>query len=374
MKGYIDKVNFHELEAQKYWTPPASWAPERKKQEVYTAIFSNGYVGARKIDGAFYKFVKDEDGNMELLGRSKSVSGDYLNKIEWVPQLQPFFDELPNGTCLIGEIYFPNNEGSNHVTTIMGCLKEKAIQRQAANKLHYYVFDILAWDGTSYLKWSIEDRVAELGITERNYKNDCLEFAHYTDGKELWEELQIILAEGGEGIVITKKGTCYQPGKRPARQTFKVKKELQETLDVIIVGANPPTRVYNGIDIENWMFWEDIRTGEKIKGRCYKEYSDGLAIEPVTKTYWNGWAGSLRIGVRKDDKVVYIGSLSGMTEEVLQNWKQYVGKVAEITGMQIMDTENQGIRHPKFVQWRDDLSPKDTDWYRIFGGKGVNGE
>jgi ATP-dependent DNA ligase len=368
MKNIIDKINFHELPTQKYWAPPATWDNERKKTEIRNAIFSGDYIGARKMDGAFYKFIKDEDGNMELIGRSKSVNGDYLDKIEWVPHLQPFFNSLPNGTCLLGEIYFPKNEGSNHVTTIMGCLKDKAIARQdAGEKLHYYIFDVLAWEGKSYLKMPIEDRVEELILCERAYGKSYYEFAQYYQGEELWNKLQDILAEGGEGVVITKCGTCYQPGKRPARQTFKVKKELQETIDVVIMGANEPTRIYSGKEIETWKYWEDVRTGEKLEGALYKRYSDGESIEPVTKTYFLGYAGSLIIGARKDDKVVVIGSLSGLTEEVLSNWQSYKGKVAEITGMQIMETG--GIRHPKFVQWRPDLTVKDTDWYRIFGEK-----
>lgn len=368
MKNFIDNVNFHTLEPQKYWSTPSTWTPERKKQEVHNAIFSTEYIGARKMDGAFYKFLKDEDGNMELLGRSKSVSGDYLNKIEWVPQLHNFFNDLPNGTCLLGEIYFPNNEGSNNVTTIMGCLKEKAIARQEAReKLHYYIFDVLAYDGKSYLKKPIEDRVEELILCWRAYGENYHEWAEYFEGVELWNRLQTILANGGEGIVITKKGTCYQPGKRPARQTFKVKKELQETIDVVILDKNPPTRIYSGKDILNWKYWENVRTGEKLEGALYKNYNEGETIEPVTKTYWNGWAGSLVIGVRKDNKLIPIGSLSGMTEEVLSNWESYKGKVAEVTAMEIMKTG--GLRHPKFVQWRPDLTAKDTDWYRIFGDK-----
>ena len=370
MKNFIQNVNFHDLPAQKYWSLPSSWDEERKKKEIQQAIFSGDYIGARKMDGAFYKFIKDEDGNMELLGRSKSVNGDYLNKIEWVPQLLPFFNSMPNGTCFLGEIYFPSNEGSNHVTTIMGCLKEKAIARQEnKEKLHYYIFDVLAFAQEIWYKNSIEDRVNLLSEIEKGWKtkdDEYIEFAHYYEGEELWENLQDILSNNGEGVVITKKGTCYQPDKRPAHQTIKIKKELQETLDVVILGANSPTRLYTGTDILNWRFWEDSITKEKIEGYLYKDYSDGRPIEPVTKNYFYNWAGSLVIGARKDDKYVVIGSLSGLTEEILSNWKDYKGCVAEITGMQIYDTG--GIRHPKFVKWRPDLNADDTDWYRIFRG------
>lgn len=371
MKNMIDGIDMHSLEPQRYWTPSASWSEERKKQEVHNAIFSGDYVGARKMDGAFYKFIKDEDGNMELLGRSKSVSGDYLNKIDWVPHLQSFFDKLPNGTCLLGEIYFPNNEGSNHVTTIMGCLKEKAIVRQeAGERLHYYIFDVLAWNGVSMVKCSIEERIDYIEVGRLGYQNEFVEWASYYEGAQLWNSLQIILSMGGEGIVITKKGTCYQPGKRVARQTFKVKKELQETLDVVIMGANPPTRLYTGKDIMSWKLWEDIRTGEKLEGVLYRRYSDGDPIEPVTKTYWNGWAGSFIIGLydSNDKKYIPIGSLSGLTDEMLQNWKNYKGKVAEITGMQLMRDNNNkftGIRHPRLKQIRTDKIAKECGLEQI---------
>lgn len=367
MENFIDGINFYELEPQRYWSMPSSWSDERKKEEVHNAIFSGDYVGARKMDGAFYKFLKDEDGNMKLLGRSKGVSGDYLNKIDYVPQLAPFFESLPNGTCLLGEIYFPENEGSNHVTTIMGCLPQKARDRQASGaKLHYYVFDVLAIDNKVMYKETIAKRVCALIDLKEKGEFDYVEFARYYAGEELWEELQTILNSGGEGVVITKLGTCYQPGKRPARQTFKVKKELKETIDVVILGANAPTREYGGTEIKSWKYWENPITGEKIEGNHYEDYINGVGIDPVTKNYFFGWAGSLAIGIRKDDKLVVIGSLSGLTEEVLANWQKYKGAVAEITGMQIMDTENKGIRHPKFVCWRPDLKPSDTDWYRWF--------
>ena len=159
------------------------------------------------MDGAFYKFIKDEDGNMELLGRSKSVSGDYLNKIEWVPQLMPFFESLPNGTCLLGEIYFPNNEGSNHVTTIMGCLKEKAIARQEAKeKLHYYIFDVLAYNNKVTYTNSVELRVNALKTLSLLYsKCPYVEWAEYYSGKELWDNLTFTLIERLQNTGINKE-------------------------------------------------------------------------------------------------------------------------------------------------------------------------
>ena len=261
MKNFINGIDFHNLEAQKYWAPTASWSDERKKQEVTSMIFSGDYVGARKMDGAFYKFVKDEDGNMELLGRSKSVSGDYLNKIDWVPQFKHFFDYLPNGTC-------------------------------------------------------------------------------------------------------------YQPGKRPARQTCKVKRELEESIDAVILDANAPTRDYTGKEIETWQYWEDIKTGEKLKGEFYREYDLNGSPEPVTKNYFYGWAGSLVIGLYNTETGKYnpIGSLSGLTEEVLSNWKDYRGKVVEVTGMQIFRDENgkfSGIRHPKLKAFRDDKAAKECTFEQV---------
>ena len=357
--------NFHNLEAQKYWTFGAS-AKVDPKVEAKNMIFSGDYIGARKIDGAFYKFWKDENGNMELLGRSKGVGGDYLNKIDWVPQLHSFFNELPNGTCLIGEIYFPGNEGSNKVTSIMGCLKEKAIQRQEVGaKLHYYVFDVLAWSKQSFLEETAQDRFNFLSTIEHGYNiSEYVEFAHYYDGKKLWNELQSILASGGEGVVITKKGTCYQPGKRPARQTLKIKKELSETIDCFFTGRiSAPTRLYTGTMIYGWQYWENMKTGEKLLGTLYKEYANGEPIEPVTKPYFFGMAGSLEIGVLKDGKVYPLGWLSGLSDEIKNDYKEYKGKCLEVGAMQF--TDDGALRHAKMIQLRPDLTIQDCTWDKL---------
>lgn len=362
MKNYIDNIDFHNLAAMKYWAPPASWDDTKKRSTTRERIYSGEWLGARKMDGSFWKFVKDEDGNMELLGRSKSVSGDYLNKIEWVPHLNDFFNVLPNGTCLIGELVFTENEGSKNVTTIMGCLKEKAIQRQKENKLHFYVFDVLAWAGESYITKPAQERFEKL---KELPSHKWVITATYYSGDELWTQLQMILADGGEGIVMTRASAPYQPDKRPSKDTQKVKKEIQDTIDCFIIGANAPTKIYTGKQIEDWTLWFDEKNEVCLPEKnMFKDYQCGAMIVPVTKNFYYKWAGSLKLGLVKNGVVEHFGDLSGLTQEVLSNWRDYIGKVCEVGGMEI-DPESGHIRHPKFLGWRADKTPAECLWSQV---------
>lgn len=360
----INGIDFYELPVQKYWSFPKNYKKDYKI-EIKNMIFSNDYIGSRKMDGAFYKFVKDDNGDMGLYGRSKSVNGNYLDKINWVPHLNDFFNSLPNGTCLIGEIYFPKKEGSSNVTTIMGCTQEKAIKRQQNNNtfLHYYIFDVLAYNGKSVYTEKIENRIEIL--KNINIVTNYVEKAEYYCGKELWENLQEILQEGGEGVVITKKGTCYNPGKRPARQTIKIKKEISQTIDCFFTGnITLPTKKYTGKEIESWKYWINVITNEKMEGEFYKNYYNGEPIEPITKSYYNNLAGSLEVGVLKDKKIVPIGYLSGLSDEIKANVNNYKLKPFELSCMEILPTG--GLRHAKFLKWREDLSINDCTWKKIF--------
>ena len=375
MEFIIVGTDFEELPAEKYWSFPKSFKGD-PKAETRNMIFSGDYLGARKMDGAYYRFIKDMEGNMRLQGRSKSVNGNYLDKLDHVPHLMPYFESLPNGTCLLGEIYFPNKEGSSNVTTIMGCLAPKAIERQQkGDKLHYYIFDIWAYDGKSLMNTTIEDRTEQL---DQMYNDWCdmvhnellpnsgyVDFATYVDGKDLWNLLQRTLANGGEGIVMTKKGTIPSPGKRTARKTLKVKKELQDNIDCFFTGrAIAPARVYTGKEIETWKYWQNIRTGEKIEGQMYDKYKLGEMIEPITKTFFHGWAGSLEIGVMKDGQICPIGYLSGLTDEIKANYKSMALKCIEVTAMEILP-DTGALRHGKLERFRPDLSPEDCTYEKL---------
>lgn len=389
----IDNINFFELPAEKYWSIPRT-SKKDPKVEAKRMIFSNNYIGARKIDGAYYRFIKDMEGNISLQGRNKSVKGIYLNKIGHVPHLQKFFNTLPNGTCLLGEIYFPNKEGSHNVTTIMNCLEDKAIARQEKrDKLHYYVFDIWAYNGKSLMNTSFEERIKYINRIKDDlytvnhidvldqYKifphgRDAaihqffpeVDFAQYFSGATLWDQLHYILKIGGEGIVITKKDSVPEPGKRKAYKTLKIKKEISQTIDCFFTGkATPPTTDYSGKEIETWKYWQNIRTGEKLNGEYYDDYFKGAPIIPITKSYFNGWAGSLEIGVirLKDNKIIPIGYISGLSDEIKANWKDYKNKPIEVTAMEF--TEDRALRHGKLVKFRPDLTIEDCNYEKIWG-------
>jgi ATP-dependent DNA ligase len=249
----------------------------------------------------------------------------------------------------------------------MGCLEQKARDRQEkGDKLHYYIFDVWAFDGESFLKTKIEDRIYKLNVMWRDHSSDYVEYAEYSEGKALWDELGCILRDGGEGIVMTKKGTHPEPGKRPARKTLKVKKEINQTIDCIFTGVGaPPTRPYQGKEIETWKYWENVRTGEKMEGDFYKEFTEGAPIEPVTKPYFHGWVSSLEIGLVKGKKVVPIGFISGLTDDVKANHQKYKGLPIEVTCMEILPTG--GLRHAKLVRFRPDLAITDCTWEKVFG-------
>jgi hypothetical protein len=305
-----------------------------------------------------------------------------------VPHLQPFFNALPNGTCLLGELYLPSQPGSKNVTSIMGCLKEKAIARQEkGEKMHFYAFDMLACRNCSLMDVEAEARFNNVRILFEDHLpmtvgKEYVSFAQYTSGADLWLMLQDILARGDEGIVITNKDGLYEPGKRPSKTTLKIKKELKQTIDCFFTGVgSAPTHIYTGKEIETWKFWENSMTGQKINADMYKEYKAGCPIVPVTKGYYHGWYGSMEIAVLRESKgnkclingveytdceIYPIGWLSGLPDEMKADPKKYAFKPIEVTAME-WDAWNHTLRHGKMVGWRQDLNIGDCTLEKIEG-------
>ena len=379
MNCIIQDIDFYNLEAMKYYSPSTSWSAEKKKENAMNKIFSGEWYGSQKRDGIFCMCGRNPEGEIFLRPRAKNTKGEFVNKVEWVPQIHWLLNALEPGTVLLGELYLPRDEQAKNSTALMNCLLPKSLARQAdpEDKLHLYVFDVLADAGESYLNMKAIDRFLCLSDYEKRYTGLCVEWAEYKNGKELWDLLQNLLADGYEGVVITHQDAPYQPGKRSNKVSLKIKKELQDTVDCIMIGANPPTRIYSGKEIEVWDYWFNAYTNEKILASdflaqnhttIYGFYVDGGPVEPVTKNWFYGWAGSWKLGAYKDGKLVQIGSLSGLTDEQKENWKDYINCVCEVAAMEISENQDggKGLRHPKLIQVRNDIDPADCTYERIF--------
>ena len=379
MKCIIEGIDFYQLEAMKYFSPSTSWSPEKKKENAMQKIFSGDWYGAQKRDGIFVMVGKNLDNEIFLRPRAKNTKGEFVNKVDWVPQIHRYLNKLEPGTVLLGELYLPRDEQAKSTSSIMNSLQPRAVKKQAKeeDKLILYIFDILALEGESWLNKRAEDRFEELNVLWRAYPGQYVEYAEYFNGQELWNLLQKLLLEGYEGVVITHKDAPYQPGKRSNKVSLKIKKELQDTVDCIMIGANAPTKEYTGKEVEVWEYWLDDMHNTKVLAsdyhkqfhrHPYEDYCDGDPIYPVTKNWFYGWAGSWKLGAYKNGKLVQIGSLSGLTDEMKENWKDYVGKVCEVSAMETSENQEggRGLRHPKLIAIRDDIDPADCTYERIF--------
>ena len=372
----IDNFDFWNMDAMKYWSHPKSYDLKKKKEESKYMCVSGNYIGARKYDGAWNMLIKDMEGNFHLRSRNESVNGGYTDKAEWIPWIIEELSWIPNGTVLVGEICFPNNEGSRKITSVLNCLKYKCIDRQKKNGiLNFYVFDILAYKGKSLINTSFETRIRtylECELADISNNNKYVFMANYKEGPELWDLYGQVIAEGGEGIVITRKDCKYLPGKRTARMTLKMKKEINDTIDAFIDGNyKPATRDYKGkTPLDQYSYWENIRTGE-ISGKCkFLEYTNGEPWEPVSRLYALGYAGSISFSVMKDGKPIRIGYISGITDEmrkgIVENPEKYIHKVFELSAMEIEHIgESYSLRHGKIEKERLDKNYLDCDFSQI---------
>ena len=335
-------------------------------------------IGTLKKDGYFYQLIK-ENNQVYLFSRTVSkVTGTYAEKIDNTPHLKEWAEKyLPNGTVLIGEIYYPGGT-SKDVTKIMGCLPEKAIERQKGDfgPIHFYLYDILKYNG--------EDFVFNQVDYSHRYSNLCkyidiqtpliseIEIADCYDNTylDLKKEVYKAIEQGEEGMVFRYEQGLYLPGKR-RKEVFKVKQET-DTIDFVISKILEPELEYTGKQIETWPYWMRPSDGAKfqIKPKNGRVQIDDTWI-PVTKAAYYSWGGSFELSAYDSDgNLVPVGRVSsGITDAMKENAganpSRYIGAVAEIEAMSL-DKENHTFRHPRLIRVREDKDTRECKLEEIF--------
>lgn len=355
-------------EAMLIWKLPAG------KENMMSEVCENGqYFAQEKLDGAWYQFTKGVNGEKYLFGRTISrVTGLMTEKGGNVPHILEALDCLPNGTAVIGEIYFPGCTAKDTVS-IMGCLPTEAIKRQQSGRgpIHYYVHDIIFYDGINLMSTGAWDRYRilqavwqKLGLQKYDYLRLATSVEHGIE-----DEVSRILNAGGEGMVLKKRNAVYSPGKRPAWSAIKFK-QMDDT-DLVCTRTIPATREYTGKEIETWPYWEhatpDVIVSEISTSCMYGE----AGWEPVTKPYAFGWHTAIGIGAYDDNGIlVELGTVSsGFTDEDKQAMgerpEEFEGKVVSLHCM-LKDNKEKTLRHPVFKAWRDDKNATDCKISEVF--------
>lgn len=334
---------FANLAPQKYYDNKDKTPSAIAKREAMLSNKDYEYVATPKFDGEWCMLIKAEG---KILARSRSISkvtgtyGDYTQKI---PHIIDQFDQFfPNGTVLIGELCFAEvDKTSKDVGSVLRCLPPKAIERQKNNPLFFFFFDMLAFDGISYINATYKDRFVKFAdfydsdfglngafVTEPFYvdsvRREFNDFSSFVEG--IW-------AIGGEGIVIQRLDSIYAPGSRPSWQSLKIKKQLGE-IEVPILGLVPATYLYEGDCPDSWQYKND-------KG------------ENITKFAYYGWPGAITV----DYKGKMVSVASGLTDEdrawLAESFDAENPLYAVITAME--ETADGSLRHPVLVRIRTDL-------------------
>jgi ATP-dependent DNA ligase len=355
---------FKEMEPMKYWSLPLK-ASDGQKKKLQEAVRGKNYYAVLKKDGAWYRFIKT---NGELLLQSRTISkktGQYVEKQDNVPHIIQELNQFPDGTVVVGEICFPDNSKiSSDVVSIMGCLPAKAIERQKDNKIHYYIFDILAYNNFALNTLPAEKRMQMLQKLSKEYKFNYVSFAEPVF-ENLEEQIGIWLENGEEGAVLMHKSKPYSEGRSPAWDTIKFKQSLVDNLDLVIMGFTPPVTNYTGKYLQSWTYWKNLKTGEMVEGHYY---GDGGYL-PVSEYYFRGLIGGFELGAYYGDKLVSVGKVANLTDEIREDAtkfpNKYLGTVVEVNAMSV-DVERNSLRHAKLIKLRPDKNAKECLYNEIF--------
>lgn len=350
MNKYFDETKVEELypEAGELMMPPMLiWKPT-KVDDIPNACGSGEYFAQLKKDGACYQYVRTAN-HSYLFGRTVSqVTGLLTEKSANIPHIISALEVLPANTIIVGEIYYPGGTSKN-VTTIMGCLPAKAIERQKNKPIHFYCHDMIYYNGENMVSMGAWERYQKLCEVWKKYNLSQYDFLELAAAVRDDIEVAIsnALSSGEEGMVLKKDSAPYTPGTRPARNTMKVKQ--MDTIDLVCTRTIPATREYTGKELETWPYWEDDT--------------------PVTKPYALGWHTSIGIGAYDaNGNLKELGTVSsGFTDEDRENMAKndYTGMVVSLSCMSI-DKVGKTLRHPVFKAWRPDKNAAECTIETVF--------
>ena len=376
------------------------------KQDEY--FDSEDYYIEEKFDGtrATLHFMAD---HTRCFSRRVSVkTGWFCENSDSVPHIRDMNIPELEGTVIDGEMFI-NNRPFRDVASVLNCKWDKAVERQKElGEVILHAFDIVYYKGEDVQDLPLHDRKKYLREVVKlifNYGYTCVEeVPYYPCGIIFVHEERLftprryyehIVENGGEGVIIkNRSGKYYQ---KRGNEYLKIKKFI--TRDTVIVGFNPPTKEYKGKfpKPSQWLYWWNEEEDKKFyvesnldwfNDKTYKQYP---SIIPVSKHFFEGWIGTLLVGVivtdddlleLPDDKefefinlvttpsgkmhtFVIVGEIGGFDEEtrkkITDNTDDYLVTTVEVLANDMFPDTGK-MRHPRFYRFREDKSPLSCTW------------
>lgn len=224
-------------------------------------------------------------------------------------------------TVLDGEIMPPSGAGFRDIASIMNA--DVATVRETVARIGpptYTVFDVLFADGEDVREYAMIERRRILQRVLTPINNPLIKLI-----PQLPAELSTydsIVDAGGEGVILKNISGGYGE----SGSWIKVKK--YSTLDVVVTG------------------FTDARYGRTGK--------------------YEGQIGAARVSVWRDDKLVEVGQVSGMTDETRLDMtnepSRWIGNVIEIAAQEFA---RDRLRHPRFKRARPDADARHATWSKM---------
>lgn len=294
-----------------------------------------------KLDGARMRLFLGASSNTMNTGRRSVKTFAYIERADNFPQIQKLIVPELAGTVLDGEMMPPANsiilaDGSktqgplNSIMAMVNSSPPKARGLQLKNGDAFFVaFDVLQYCGEDVMGWTYEKRRELLELIVQT-----LEEAWEGDGdspikavpqmEASAESIQRALDAGFEGVIIKRKDSRYEPGKRP-KSWAKIKH--MSTGDFFIVGSVPG----NG------------RNEGKVGSMKVAYFDPSIA------------------GPDDERSVVYVADVGGITDAFRDELtdpttgavkNKYLGTVIEVQAQG--RTRHNRLRHPMFKRVRPD--------------------
>jgi len=283
-----------------------------------------------KLDGYRAVAVKSRTGLTLFSRRNKSFNRRFA-------QIVDALADLPEGTVLDGEVVAINDSGRPDFNQLQNF-------RAEADRIHYYVFDLLCWEGRDLTRLPLVER-RELLKSLVIVRDNRIRISDYVEAapKDL---LSAVREQGLEGIIGKQKDSRYQPGKRSGAW---VKYRVNRGQEFVIGGYFPGPHGFDSL----------------IVG-----YYDGDKLMYVARTR-NGFVPASRRQVSSKVKHLVTPDCpfvnlpetrrSRFDEELnAEKMKKAIWlKPETVAQIEFLEwTEGDRLRHSKFAGLREDKSPR----------------